>query len=746
MVKTFFAMVLYLVPASSQTITISGYVVDSASAERLVGAGVVLLGKARGTTTNTFGFFSLPGVSDTLIQLKVSYLGYRSRIVALKSSEVPDHSLEILLVPEPIQADEILVEAPSQVARLQSTSLGRTTLAVSQITSLPSVGGEADILKAVQLTSGVSVGQEGSNAFYVRGGGFDQNLILLDGVPVYNPNHLFGFFSVFNTDALKSIDLFKAGIPVEYSGRLSSVLSLTMKEGNREKFEAKGGMSLLTSRITLEGPLSAERSSSWMIAARRTYLDPVFSLLGGKGVNAYFYDFNAKLNYQLSLEDRLYVSAYFGKDDLDFSNGDVLDLGSFFLAWSNQAYNVRWNRLWTPSVFSNLALVFSSYQSRFENGPVQKNPAVRDVSVRLNVEWYLSDEHTFRSGTDLVSHHFVATSGFRSYEAADEAVLGANEAHAYISDDWSISNSLKVTFGFSTGYFSRGNYFELDPRINMRLIPSEDVSLKFSYTKMHQFVHSLSAGVFATPGDVYYPSTSFLKPQRSEQISLGLVSSLAYVGLPEIEFTAEAYYKDLKNLSLFRQKFSSAQEDRLEQDLVFGRGWAYGVDIDLVRPRGRLNGWINYSLLISWRQFDEKNGGRPFHPKFDRTHQLNIVMNYQVGETWKAGATFVLASGQPITLPRQTYFVDGQFGQWYSSSPPAIDYGDIYSQRLPLYNRLDVGFAKSWQGWGGTWELSMSVYNVYGYPNALYVTYDAGGSFKQYSAGFIPSVGLNFKF
>ena len=541
MIKILFAVVLLTVSGYSQTVTIRGYVSDSTSGERLVGATVVLVDKPRGTTTNAFGFFSLPDVADTVFQLKVSYVGYRVRVVAMKSSEASEYPLEIHLAPEPIQIGEVVVEAASQAERLRSTTVGLISIAVSQIKSLPSVGGEVDILKAVQLSSGVSVGQEGSNGFYVRGGGFDQNLILLDGVPVYNPNHLFGFFGVFNTDALKSIDLFKAGIPAEYGGRLSSVLSIAMKEGNREKFEARGGVSMLTSRITLEGPLNEDRNSSYMVAARRTYLDPVFSLLGGNDVNAYFYDVNAKLNYQLSVEDRLYASVYFGKDNLGFSSGNGLDVSTFLLTWSNQAYNLRWNHLWAPNVFSNLALVYSSYQSHFEAGRVQKKPTVEDASAKLNLEWYFSDEHTFRLGTDLTHHYFAATSGLLTYEVTDEAQLSANELHTYVSDDWTISNDLRITTGLNAGYFSKGDYIELDPRLNLRFLISEEISLKISYTKMHQFIHSLSSGAFATPGDVYYPSTTFLKPQRSEQISLGVVSSLASLGFPEVECAVEGY-------------------------------------------------------------------------------------------------------------------------------------------------------------------------------------------------------------
>ena len=734
---------------SAQT-TPHGFISDASTKERIVGANIKVEGTSRGTTTNTYGFFSLPGKDSSKIRIRISFLGYETKIIEWHKTE--NRPLEISLTPSNIESQEVIIEADRTNSNVSSTSMGVTSIPILQIQTLPSVGGEVDILKAVQLQSGVSSGQEWSNGIYVRGGSFDQNLILLDGVTIYNPNHLFGFFSIFNTDAVKDAELIKGGISAEYGGRLSSVLSFTLKEGNLEKTVWKGGVSLIASRLSVEGPISDEKNGSYLLSVRRSYFDKLFWALDGfkkSSSNFYIYDLIAKANYTFSNRGRVFLSGYFGRDNFNnersSNSTEIVDID---LIWGNQAYNVRWNHLWSSNFFSNVALIYSDYTSTQKTNIIntisRKDPSVKDLSLKADGEYFFTENQSFTFGSTFVYHRFQATSGI--LENSDEVVIiNAKEVQNYISHDWKISDQLRITDGIRADYFSAAKKIEIDPRLNIRYLIADDVSIKASYTRMHQFIHLLSTAVFALPGDVYYPATEFLKPEISQQTSIGIFSSLNVLNMPEVESSVEVYYKDMNNLPMFRQKFSSPSNERIQQDVVIGKGWVYGVDVQLSKQSGAFTGWLSYSYLSAWRQFDEKNGGRAFHPKFERIHQLNIVLNYQLFEKWKVGTIFVLASGQPITVPRQKYFIQPQYNPTGPTIDYALDYGDIYSFRLPMYNRLDLSFTRTWNGWGAKWELFLNVYNIYGYPNPLYIAY-SGNSFLQFNIGFVPTVGLNFTF
>ena len=726
--------------------TIHGFVSDASTKERLIGANVRIEGTTRGTTTNSYGFFSLPGIDSPKINIRISFLGYESKIILLQKNTSENEPLEIFLNPSNIQSQEVIIEADRYHSQVLSTSMGVTSIPILQIQTLPSVGGEVDLLKAVQLQSGVSSGNELSNGIYVRGGSFDQNLILLDGVTIYNPNHLFGFFSIFNTDAVKNVELIKGGITAEYGGRLSSVLSFTLNDGNLEKTVWKGGVSLIASRLSVEGPISDEKKGSYLLSVRRSYFDTFLWAIGGfksGGPDFYIYDITAKTNYSVSENDRVFLSGYFGRDNLKNSSSNYgLDIFSIDLAWGNQAYSARWNHLWSPNFFSNVAVIYSDYTSEQKtdvfNTVSAKEPSVKDIAFKADGEYYFTENQTLLFGSEYVYHRYRATAGL--LQGGDEIVaLNANELQNYISHDWKISDELRITNGIRADYFSTAKKIEIDPRLNIRYMIADDLSLKASYTRMHQFIHLLSTAVFALPGDVYYPATEFLKPQTSQQTSLGIFSSLSFFNMPEVESSVEVYYKDMNNLPMFRQKFSSPSDERIQQDVVIGKGWAYGIDIQLNKNYGAFTGWLSYSFLSAWRQFDEKNGGRAFRPKFERTHQLNIVLNYSLSEKWRVGTIFILASGQPITVPRQKYFIFNQDGS--GSSNYILDYGNIYSVRLPMYNRLDISLTREW----GNWELFMNLFNVYAYPIPLYTSYFDNG-FLQFNIGFIPTVGVNFKF
>lgn len=482
----------------------------------------------------------------------------------------------------------------------------------------------------------------------------------------------------------------------------------------------------------------------------------MFWALGGfksGSANFYIYDIITKANYSVSENDRVFLSGYFGRDNLNNDDSYIgPDIFSIGLVWGNQAYNARWNHLWSSQLFTNVALIYSDYSSKqktiLSSTFSRKEPSVKDLTVKADGEYYFAENQSLLLGSAVSMRRFNATAGI--LESSDEAiVLNANEVQSYVSHDWKISEQLRVTNGIRVDYFSSAKKIEIDPRVNVRYLVTDDLSLKASYTRMHQFVHLLSTAVFALPGDVYYPATEFLKPQTSQQVSAGIFSPLTFLGLSELESSLEVYYKDMNNLPMFRQKFSSPSDERIRQDVVIGKGWAYGVDVQLSKFTGTITGWLSYSYLSAWRQFAEKNSGRAFRPRFERTHQLNIVLNYPLSDKWTAGAIFILASGQPVTIPRQKYFISPQQNPNGPTIDYALDYGDIYSVRLPMYNRLDVSFTRKWEGWGAKWELFLSVYNVYAYPIPLYTSYYnsySGTNFVQFNIGFVPTVGLNFTF
>lgn len=756
--KKYFSVLLLLftfIEINAQYFILNGFVSDSLSGEKLSSVSVWLSNSNKGTSTDKFGFFSLLINDSSQSIIRFSYLGYKKKEVFLSRKANQIHN--IFLVPEPIMTEEVVVQTDREKINLKSTDIGLTNFNIQNIKTLPSVGGEIDVMKALQLSSGVMFGQEGSNAIYVRGGGADHNLILLDGVKIYNPNHLFGFFSVFNSDVLKSMDLYKGSIPAKYGGKLSSVLDIAMKEGNTSELKYTGGISLISSRLTIEGPIGDTQKGSFLISGRRTYLDPLIAITSNNPnpedkTSFYFYDFNTKLNYQITENDRIFLSGYFGKDHIGYSNSQSgSEQSKLSFVWGNSAYNFRWNRIWSDHFFSNSSVIYSDFQSDFNytiggNNAIIKNPSIKEISLRSEFSYFLNEDQLIESGFQISNYYFIATSGITSSNI-ESTSLKAVEFHTFLTHEWEINGKLKISSGLQFAHFSSGNYFNFDPRFSARYLIDNQNSIKLSYTKMHQYIHSLSSSSFSSIGDVFYPSTSFLKPELSQQISLGyhkLFEEMeTYSG---IEFTSEIYYKKMDYLPLFRQQFSSADPDQIAEDVVLGKGWAYGLELQLTKADGKINGWINYTLNKGWRQYDSKNNGDPFNPKFDRTHQFNLVLNYKWTERTKIGTTFVLASGQPYTVPKQRYYINGYNGE-NQNNQGVIDYGEIYNVRLPIYNRLDLSSTYTFKGYGIDMELFMNIYNVYGFPNPMFVSYDIKTKqIKTFSLGILPTIGWNFKF
>lgn len=760
--------------------TINGFVRDSATGESLIGASVTVGGTPNGVSTNNFGFYSisLPRGNYTLT---FSYLGYRAKEKTVSLLE--NNVLNVQLTSQPLSGKEVVISAQRKNENVTSTEMGKIDLSIKKIKELPALFGEVDILKALQLLPGVQ-SNEGTAGLYIRGGTPDQNLILLDGAPVYNPGHLFGFFSVFNSDAINDVTLIKGGIPANYGGRLSSVVDVTMKEGNNKSFHGEGGIGLVASRISIEGPIKKDKSS-YIISARRTYVDlltkpfvPKSSSFHGSGY--YFYDLNAKANYIFSDKNRLYLSGYFGRDVFNFVSQEKTF--STNIPWGNSTATLRWNHLFGPKLFSNTMLIYNDYNFDFNasqnNLTIGLHSGIRDKSLRSDFDYFASPSHHIKFGLVYTYHTFTPStlsgnSGNNSFSPENAFVKRANEGALYFLDNWSVTQKLKINAGLRFSIFQQtgpykmyqednfGNktdsteygsfqtvkaYSGLAPRLIARYQLNDNSSLKASVTKNYQYVHLVSSNTTTLPTDIWVPSTYKVKPEIAWQYSMGYFRNFRD---NEFETSLEIYYKHLQNQIEFKQGYIPSLEDP-ENDFVFGKGWAYGSELYIHKQRGRLTGWISYTLSWVWRRFPDLNGGEKYPARFDRRNDIAIVGAYQLSDKWILAADFVFSSGNPITLPEKFYFIEGVLSQSYSS---------LNSYRMKPYNRLDLSatykptpkpnrkFSHSW---------SFSIYNAYSRLNPYFIYFDQEGDYlsgtlkiqpkKVALFPIIPSVTWNFKF
>lgn len=640
--------------ARSQKISINGYVTDKASGERLIGASVVLASGA-GTTSNNYGFYSItvPASSDSL-ELRFTMVGYDAYAVnvagnANQKLDVGLASLKTL--------DEVVVRSSRRTDIQNRTQMSSVSISPETIKALPAFLGEADVLKAIQLLPGIQAGTEGSNGIYVRGGGPDQNLILLDGVPVYNASHLFGFFSVFNADAVNSVDVIKGGFPARYGGRLSSVIDIRMKEGNNQEFHGEGGIGLIASRLTLEGPLKKGKSS-FMVSGRRTYADifmrPIIraSSDGNTDAGYFFYDLNAKANIYLSPKDHLYLSGYFGKDKFSANekytgaSGTEEELYSNGVQWGNATAVLRWNHEFGKRLFSNLTVNYTRYAfDLFSDERVTTNSGrreryfqkyysgIRDFSTRFDVDYLPHPDHYVRTGASITWHTYrpgafqskVTSAAFNEDTVLQSTFVDASEIDAYVEDDWRLSSRLKVAPGVHfTGFRVQNKWFgSVQPRFSARFLLNNNTSLKASYAQMNQFIHLLTNSGLGLPTDLWVPATTKVPPQLSHQAALGL----AYNHKNSYEFSAEGYYKTMQNVIEYAEGASFVStiggwEDRVE----IGKAWSYGLELFAQKKKGRTTGMVGYTLSRTARRFANLNNGETFPYKYDRRHDLKMAV------------------------------------------------------------------------------------------------------------------------
>ncbi len=745
----------------AQSYTISGYIEDGETGEKLIAANVFDENTLSGTISNNFGFYSIT-LEPGEVKLNYSYIGFSDNTILLDLTK--DTIINVALGSS-VALETITITAEESKRIAEETQMSVAEIPIAQIKNVPALLGEVDVLKALQLLPGVQSGGEGQSGLYVRGGSPDQNLILLDGTPVYNASHLFGFFSVFNADAIKDVKLIKGGFPARYGGRLSSVLEINMKEGSDKGFHGSGSIGLVSSKLTLEGPIKSEKTS-FIISGRRTYIDILarpfikkgFEEEGTEGnTGYYFYDLNAKINHVFSPSDRLYLSAYLGDDRFYFNarERDEVFTNEYTennLGWGNLTSALRWNHVWNPKLFSNTTATFSRYEldtfASFGEEDVETEAyteisldyvsGINDVSLKIDFDYLPSPKHFIRFGASTIFHEFKpGTFGLKDLDTATnyefnltvgQADIRAAEHALYIEDDWKISDKLKTNIGLhASGFQVEGKtYASLQPRISSRYLINDELSVKASFATMRQYIHLLSLEGIGLPTDLWLPTTERVAPQNSYQLALGLAKNFG----SKYEFSVEGYYKKMENLISYKDGSGLFEFTNWQDRITQGDGDSYGAEIFLQKKQGRFSGWLGYTLSWTYRQFDDLNFGERFPYRYDRRHDLSLVGQYK----WKDGihlsAAWVFGTGNAVTLANSQ--VVGHFGQETNLSGPFTNFDtfleNFYAEknnfRMGSYHRLDIGinFIKKKKNYSRTW--SIGAYNTYARKNPFFLYQD----------------------
>jgi TonB dependent receptor/CarboxypepD_reg-like domain/TonB-dependent Receptor Plug Domain len=762
--------------------TLSGYVKDSLSGETLIGASVSLANKSKGISSNQYGFYSITLDEGDYVFI-CSNIGYMPKIYPISLNGNKRFNFELL--PRATAQQEVVVTARKRDNNVKAAQMGKITLPIEQIKAIPAFMGEVDLLKTIQLLPGVRNAGEGSAGIYVRGGGPDQNLILLDDAPVYNTGHLFGFFSIFNSDAIKNTTLIKGGMPAQYGGRLSSVLDISMKEGNNQKFQLEGGIGLIASRLSIQGPIKKNKSS-FIVSARRTYIDALTKPFIKKtsqfyGSGYYFYDLNTKMNYRFSERDVLYLSGYFGRDVFDFSNGkQSLKVN---IPWGNATGTLRWNHVFNRKLFANTTAVYNDYNFTFNalqnNFEIKLSSGIKDISIKQDFDLYPYTGHKVKFGGLYTYHQFMPSvvSGKQDsvvFKPDNAQTKYAREGALYVQDDWDISKKVKLNAGLRYSLFQQvgkykiftndanGNHLDsivykkgapvkyyggLEPRLTLRYAIDEATSVKASVTRNLQYIHLVSNSGSTLPTDIWVPSTYKVKPQISWLYAAGLFKNFKN---NTYETSVELYYKKMDNQIEYQEGYTPNTLEDTENFFTFGKGWSYGAEFFINKTKGRLTGWIGYTLSWTWRRFGQLNFGEKYPAKYDRRNDMSIVAIYELNKRWKLSGTFTYGSGNAATLPQRFYIINGILSQEYSR---------INEYRLPSYHRMDLAaIFNSRKNENRKWksEWVFSIYNAYSRQNPYFIYFDQSGNplngtlqiqAKQVSLfPIIPAVTWNFKF
>ncbi len=738
--------------------TISGIISDSESGEALIGVNIYYSAANVGTTTNNYGFFSLTLPENDSMVVVISHLGFEPQVKSLRLHE--NVNLSTKLRPGQIDLDELVILGNAPNEHIDGVQMGVVDVPLRNISEIPSLLGEADVLKLIQLMPGVQFGNEGTTGFYVRGGNADQNLVQLDEAVVYNPNHLLGVVSTFNPRMLKSATLIKGGFPAQYGGRLSSILDLTMKEGNNQEYHVEGGIGIVSANLTLEGPIKKD-VASFIVSGRRTYLDALITpfLPKGNESNYNFHDVNAKLNWKINSKDRLYLSFYQGKDKARLKSGDGIN---YTILFGNTTGTFRWNHLFGPKLFVNTSIIYNKYDQDVsaiqDNFFSQTITRLEDVNGKTEFQYFPSPSHSIRFGAHYIRHHFLSGGKSEAESGLNQNInrqgipsKDLDEYAFYLNDEIKFSKKVTASLGvrFPGLISSEVSYYYVEPRASIKLSTGARSSIKASYTQMNQFLHQIPSSTASVPTDIWIPSTERTKPQRSAQYALGYFRKFK----PDLDFSIEGYYKDMDNLVLFPEGNQLVENFAVDTALVYGTGESYGAELFLRKNKGPFTGWISYTLSWSWRQFDDLNFGEKFPFRYDRRHALNVVGTYKLNDRWKLSGAFVFNTGIAYTLP---------VGRFPSVLGPSLFEGNYFvyenrnNQRLGAYHRLDISAIRRKEGtlWGRPFisEWVFGIYNIYSRQNPYFVylkvdpVTDKPEAIQVTLLPIIPSVSYNFKF
>lgn len=767
---------------SQKKYTISGTVKDASSGELLIGANVYIKETYKGVTTNHYGFYSLT-VPEGKVTLVISFIGYNDIVKPLDLNK--DLRLNFSIEPKTIVGEEFVVSSTRSDQNVKSTDVGKVDVPIETIKSLPAFMGEVDVLKAIQLLPGVQSSGEGNTGFYVRGGGPDQNLILLDEATIYNAGHLFGFFSVFNADAIKSVELTKAGMPAYYGGRLASVLDIYMKDGNQRKYQVDGGVGLIFSRLTIQGPIKRD-TSSFIVSARRTYIDvlaqPFLSETSPlKNSSFYFYDLNGKVNYSLSDNDKIYLSGYYGNDVYGFSSKKA-NLSNKF-QWGNGSGSFRWTHLFNKKLFMNTSAVFADYRFKFgmniSNNNITLSSGVRDWNGKVDFSYLQSPSQTIRFGMNYIYHTFTPSTlevetTDDSYNIAKPKKFYAHDLAFYANDEFDISKRIKINAGLRFSLFQQigpfdrfildnqnrvqdtisyasgkpvATYNGLEPRLSVRYSMDDKTSLKGSFAQNYQYIHQVSLGSISLPTDIWVPSTSLIKPQFGTQYALGVYRNFKD---NMFETSLELYYKQMENLVEYKEGAMPGDDvnNNPDNNYTFGKGWSYGGEVFLKKSKGKLTGWIGYTLSWTKRKFPDLNQGKEFYAKYDRRNDVSIMASYKLNKRFEFSAVWVYSTGNTMTIPIGRYFINGNF---------VTEYSEKNAYRLPPYHRLDLSATYTLTKTNKFEStLNLSVYNAYNRMNPFYISLETTGNIANFDIQtkavqmslfpILPSLSWNFKF
>jgi hypothetical protein len=754
----------------AQNFTISGGVKDKTNGEDIIGAviGVKEI-PGKGTATNAYGFFSLT-IPKGQYTLFFQYLGYNTQEVLIDLNE--NKTVHIELIEEGTTLTEVEIVGEKKDENFRKNEMGVVKIDPKAVESVPVLFGERDILKIFQMTPGVKSAGEGNAGFYVRGGGSDQNLVLLDEAPVYNASHLLGFFSVFNSDALKDVTLYKGGMPAEYGGRSSSVMDIKMRDGNSKKFGATGGIGLIASRLTLEAPIVKDKGS-FMISGRRTYADVFLKASKDENIKnstLYFYDLNIKSNYQINEKNRLFLSGYFGRDNFGLS--DV-----FGFDWGNATGTLRWNHIMNDRLFSNTSLIYSDYSYRFKfnasGSDVKFTSSIRDLNVKQDFSFFPNPNNKIKFGLNAIYHTFVPGEVESDYASFTDTKLTrryALENGVYIQNDQSITEKFGIQYGLRYSFFNymgEGKSYTFDdegvktsetlyqkwetiktyggfePRVSLRYELNESSSIKSSYNRAFQYLHLLSNSTSSQPTDIWVPSSNNVKPQIADQIAAGYFKNFKE---NTYEFSVEGYYKWMTNQIDYRNGADLFFNDEAEGQLVYGKGRAFGAEFFLRKQSGKMTGWISYTLSRSLRTFDDINEGKEYSAKQDRIHDIAIVVMYELTPRTKISGNWVYNTGAAVTFPSGKYEINGLTVPYYT---------ERNGYRMPAYHRMDLGVTvdskKKRQNFESSWNFS--VYNLYARENAYAITFRANEDNPAQTEAvrtalfkIVPSITYNFTF